>query len=328
MRWLPEGALEFLGRLDGQVKIRGYRIEPAEVEVALAGHPAVREAAVVAREGPAGEKHLVAYVVPGKKRRRGAPPAGELRRFLQGRLPGYMVPAAFVVLGALPLTANGKVDRAALPTLAAGGGTGLEPDAAFVAPRSSAEMLLATIWAEVLGVSRVGVHDYFFALGDTRSWPRRSSPGYAMNSLPTCRFASSSKRRRCPALPGSSKAWSARHRPPHHGRDVVAPASLERVLDQVLTDLPGRRHSVQPLPDPLIRDMAGAPVAAEQHDGVPVEADPGDDGCGLPPAYRARQLVLEPGAPRVGSRQVDRASRRSGGHRRVHGRPSTARTCL
>jgi acyl-coenzyme A synthetase/AMP-(fatty) acid ligase/acyl carrier protein len=163
VRWLPEGVLEFLGRLDQQVKVRGYRIEPTEVEAALGEHPAVREAAVVAQEDPIGEKYLVAYVVP--RDEGGSLPAGELRRFLQGRLPGYMVPAAFVVLGALPLTANGKLDRAALPTPAPSAGAGLELDAAFVAPRTTAETVLAAIWAESLGVSRVGIHDDFFALG-------------------------------------------------------------------------------------------------------------------------------------------------------------------
>jgi aspartate racemase len=163
VRWLPEGVLEFLGRLDQQVKVRGYRIEPTEVEAALGEHPAVREAAVVAQEDPIGEKYLVAYVVP--REEGGSLPAGELRRFLQGRLPGYMVPAAFVVLRALPLTANGKLDRAALPTPAPSAGAGLELDAAFVAPRTTAETVLAAIWAESLGVSRVGIHDDFFALG-------------------------------------------------------------------------------------------------------------------------------------------------------------------
>jgi amino acid adenylation domain-containing protein len=164
-RWLPEGALEFLGRLDQQVKVRGYRIEPAEVEAALAEHPAVREVAIVARADPAGEKHLVAYVVPREEGDEGAPPAAELRGFLQGRLPGYMVPAAFVVLGALPLTPSGKLDRAMLATLAPAAGAGLGPSAGFVAPRTTVETVLAAIWAEVVGVSRVGVHDNFFALG-------------------------------------------------------------------------------------------------------------------------------------------------------------------
>jgi acyl-coenzyme A synthetase/AMP-(fatty) acid ligase len=152
VRWLAEGALEFLGRLDEQVKVRGYRVEPAEVEAALAGHPAVREAAVVAREGPGGEKHLIAYVV-------GPALTGELSRFLQRRLPDYMVPAAFVVLEALPLNPSGKVDRAALPAV--------EPvsEVAYVTPDTSEEAAVAAIWAEVLGVSRVGLHDNFFALG-------------------------------------------------------------------------------------------------------------------------------------------------------------------
>ncbi len=152
VRWLPEGVLEFHGRLDEQVKIRGFRIEPGEIEAALAGHPAVREAAVLAQPGRHGDKHLVAYFV-------GSAPVTELRRHLEGRLPGYMVPAAYVALDALPLTASGKLDRAALPALAPA------PTEAFVPPRGTAETVLAGIWAEVLGVPRVGAHDNFFDLG-------------------------------------------------------------------------------------------------------------------------------------------------------------------
>jgi acyl-coenzyme A synthetase/AMP-(fatty) acid ligase/acyl carrier protein len=152
VRWLPEGVLEFHGRLDEQVKIRGFRIEPGEIEAALAGHPAVREAAVLAQPGRHGDKHLVAYFV-------GSAPVTELRRHLEGRLPGYMVPAAYVALDALPLTASGKLDRAALPALAPA------PTEAFVPPRGTAETVLAGIWAEVLGVPSVGAHDNFFDLG-------------------------------------------------------------------------------------------------------------------------------------------------------------------
>ncbi|HYO51728.1 non-ribosomal peptide synthetase, partial [Archangium sp.] len=158
VRWWAEGVLEFLGRLDDQLKIRGFRIEPGEVEATLARHPAVRETVVLARESTSGEKRLVAYAVPqaGVSLLPGA-----LRSFLEEKLPAYMVPAAFVVLEALPLTPNGKVDRAALPVPAGG----QEEARSFVAPRTPVEEVLAGLWAQVLGVERVGVHDDFFALG-------------------------------------------------------------------------------------------------------------------------------------------------------------------
>ncbi|AHH97300.1 non-ribosomal peptide synthetase [Kutzneria albida] len=150
VRWLPSGVVEFVGRVDDQVKIRGFRIELGEVEVALAAHPAVVEAVVVVNE-EGGRKRLVAYVV--------TTGSADLRAYLAGRLPDYMVPAAFVTLEALPLSANGKLDRRALPV------PEWESAAGFVAPRTEAERVLADIWAEVLGVSRVGVEDNFFELG-------------------------------------------------------------------------------------------------------------------------------------------------------------------
>ena len=158
-RHLPDGSIEFLGRADHQVKIRGFRIELGEIESALRQHPAVRESIVVAEEDATGEKRLVAYVV-GK---RGLPPtSNELRNFLKAKLPEYMVPAAFVALEALPLTANGKVDRRALP---ASNRTRPELEKGFVAPRTPEEELVAEIWAQVLGLERVGIYDNFFELG-------------------------------------------------------------------------------------------------------------------------------------------------------------------
>lgn len=155
----PDGEIEFLGRRDGQVKVRGFRIEPGEIETALAGHEAVREAVVLPRDDPEGVQRLVAYWVP-----RGTRPAtpGELRRFLEERLPDHMVPNAFVQVPALPLNPNGKLDRAKLPVPAWSGG---EIEAGYVAPRTDVERGLADIWARVLNVPRVGVHDDFFQLG-------------------------------------------------------------------------------------------------------------------------------------------------------------------
>ncbi|MFJ3793113.1 amino acid adenylation domain-containing protein [Kitasatospora sp. NPDC090091] len=158
-RFRPDGALEFLGRLDHQVKLRGFRIELGEIEAVLAEHPRVREAVVTARPHRAGDLRLVAHLTAAGG---GAPDRAELAGHLGRRLPAYMVPAVFEVLDALPLTPSGKVDRAALP----------EPDAArtgpaapFTAPGSGLERTLAGLWRKVLGVERVGAHDNFFDLG-------------------------------------------------------------------------------------------------------------------------------------------------------------------
>jgi len=157
-RYRPDGEVEFVARADSQVKIRGFRIELGEIEAALARHPAVREAVVIARPGPGGEKRLVAYVVPHGD----LPPASELQDSLRERLPEYMVPPAWVELARLPLTPNGKLDRRALP----------EPEAArpglaasYVAPRNEVEAAIAEIWREVLQLEQVGVHEKFFHLG-------------------------------------------------------------------------------------------------------------------------------------------------------------------
>ena len=154
-RLLPGGSLDFQGRLDAQVKIRGFRIEPGEVEAALAALPQVEQAVVVVREGSSGDRSLVGYAVPAQ----GTEPSPEdLLRGLEGRLPSFMRPSAVMVLDALPLTAHGKVDRAALPEP-------LEATAPYTAPRTPLEAGLAELWAEVLDVDRVGLDDEFFALG-------------------------------------------------------------------------------------------------------------------------------------------------------------------
>jgi non-ribosomal peptide synthetase component F len=155
VRWLPQGVMEFVGRVDDQVKIRGFRIEPGEVEAVLGEHPDVGELVVVVRDN--GGKRLVAYVVPAAGR---VPDDADLRRFTARFLPDYMVPSAFVMMDRLPLSTNGKLDRAALPEPA-----GAERAAAYVAPRTDTEQVLAEIWADALEVDRVGVRDSFFDLG-------------------------------------------------------------------------------------------------------------------------------------------------------------------
>ncbi|HET9117503.1 MAG TPA: amino acid adenylation domain-containing protein, partial [Pseudonocardiaceae bacterium] len=158
VRWSPDGAVEYLGRVDEQVKIRGFRIELGEIETVLRTHPGVSEAVVVAREDQPGIKRLVGYVVPATG---SAPTVAELRGHTAQALPDYMVPALFVTLEELPLGPTGKLDRKALPApdhLA-------QPVAQYVAPRSATEQTLTEIWAQVLHAERVGVHDNFFELG-------------------------------------------------------------------------------------------------------------------------------------------------------------------
>ncbi|HEX7238904.1 MAG TPA: amino acid adenylation domain-containing protein, partial [Longimicrobiaceae bacterium] len=157
-RWLPDGTLQFLGRADRQAKVRGFRVEPGEVEAVLRAHPAVHDALAEVRDGADGGKVLVGYLIV--ETGSGAPSAGELRGFLRERLPEYMVPSAFVALEAFPLTPSGKVDRRALPAPDSAPG-----EAAALAPRTPTQEVLAGIWAEVLGVERVGAGDDFFALG-------------------------------------------------------------------------------------------------------------------------------------------------------------------
>ncbi len=171
-RWNARGQLECVGRSDGQVKVRGFRIETAEVEAACTAHPGISEAVVVSREAPSGGRRLVAYVVHTGEGGVGADGAGgigdvdvqsgassaELRKFVAARLPDYMVPSAFVVLGRMPLGPTGKLDRSALP----------EPEftgEAYREPRTEAEAILTAAYADVLGVDRVGIDDDFFAVG-------------------------------------------------------------------------------------------------------------------------------------------------------------------
>jgi thioesterase domain-containing protein len=156
-RYMADGNIEFLGRMDHQVKVRGFRIELGEIESVLSSHPEITESVVLVQEGKQGDKRLVAYIVSENKTA-----ISELREYLRERLPEYMIPAVFIVLDAIPLTPNGKIDRRALPA----------PDQArpelgegFVAPRTAVEQKVAGIWEELLDVRSIGVRDDFFSLG-------------------------------------------------------------------------------------------------------------------------------------------------------------------
>jgi acyl carrier protein len=157
-RVLPDGALEYLGRIDQQVQVRGFRVELGEIESALAGHGGVREALVIDRGGGEGAR-LVAYFVPSGQE---VPTPGALFRHVRDRLPDYMIPAAFVSVDAFPLTGNGKLDRAALPDPPA-----VRPEvaAAYVEPEGALAGTIADVFGTLLGLDRVGLHDNFFDLG-------------------------------------------------------------------------------------------------------------------------------------------------------------------
>jgi exosortase A-associated hydrolase 2 len=158
-RYREDGIIEYLGRVDNQVKVRGYRIELGEIESVLASAPGVNSCVVLAREDTLGDKQLVGYVVP----RVSKPPEGEeLRNFLEGRLPEYMVPAQFVCLDSFPLTDNGKIDRRALPAPLR---EATRPDQGSARPRNSTEVALAAIWMEIFKIENIGIHDDFFDLG-------------------------------------------------------------------------------------------------------------------------------------------------------------------
>ncbi len=156
VRYLADGNIEFLGRIDHQVKIRGFRIEPGEIEAVLNRHAQVNACAVIAREDTPRDKRLVAYVVAAEEN---APGDARLRDHLKQTLPDYMLPSAFVVLDKLPLTPNGKLDRKSLPA------PECRAEASYVAPRTPTQETLAAIWAEVLKLDKIGIHDNFFELG-------------------------------------------------------------------------------------------------------------------------------------------------------------------
>ena len=165
-RYLPDGNIEFLGRIDHQVKIRGFRIELGEIETLLGEHPAVQQVVVVAApvdqnpDSNADQKRLLAYLVPNKGH---AIQVTALRQFLKEKLPDYMLPSAFIELDAIPLTPNGKIDRRALPEPSS-----VRPEALgepYVPPHNPIEEMLVNIWGEVLRLDKIGIHDNFFELG-------------------------------------------------------------------------------------------------------------------------------------------------------------------
>ncbi|TQR95459.1 amino acid adenylation domain-containing protein [Paenibacillus ottowii] len=155
-RWMPDGNIEYLGRIDHQVKIRGYRIELGEVEARLASVPSVRDSVVIALQDGAGQQQLCAYFTADDQLT-----VREIRTVLSGSLPSYMIPSVFVQMDRIPLTANGKINRKALPAP----DTALRAGTEYVAPRTDVEQLLAAIWQEVLEIPQVGIHDDFFMLG-------------------------------------------------------------------------------------------------------------------------------------------------------------------
>ncbi|MEO1429666.1 MAG: amino acid adenylation domain-containing protein, partial [Cyanobacteria bacterium J06633_8] len=156
VRYLPDGNITFIGRIDNQVKVRGFRMELGEIETVLNSHPQIQQAIVIVHEDIPGEKSLVAYLVLNQSLT-----IGKLREFIRKKLPDYMVPNAFITLDTLPLTPNGKIDRKALPA----GNEKITREQEYVAPRSHGEEIIANIFANLLNVQNVGIHDNFFYLG-------------------------------------------------------------------------------------------------------------------------------------------------------------------
>nr|WP_308289725.1 non-ribosomal peptide synthetase [Streptomyces muensis] len=268
VRWSGEGELEYLSRVDDQVKLRGFRIELGEIEAVLATHPQVGQAAVLVREDRPGDTRLVAYVIPEPG---GQPVSAHLREYLAGRLPDYMVPAAFVMLEAFPLTANGKLNRRALPAPEYG------PQVAGRAPRSPREEILCALFAEVLGLERVSIDDDFFALGghsllatklvsrirsvlDAEIAVRRLFEAPTVAELATTLDAATTSRRRVvpaarparvPLSHAQQRLWFLQHlEGPSDAYNVPISLDVEGPLDeealrQALTDVVARHESLR-----------------------------------------------------------------------------------
>src|SRR5205823_10052 len=226
-RWLPDGRLECLGRIDHQVKVRGFRIEPGEIEASIARHPAVREVVVIAREDTPGDKRLVAYLVADQ------PPADladQLRALIRGACPEYMVPAHFVTLEALPRTANGKLDRKALP--APDPGAGVAPRAAAVAPRTPTEEMVMGLFQGVLERTDFGVGETFFDLGGHSLMAARLLSQLRAASGVDLPLRILFEHPSVAALAGALEAlaWSAGGRPAEDSRDREAAGRRPAVL--------------------------------------------------------------------------------------------------
>jgi amino acid adenylation domain-containing protein len=273
VRWRPDGTLEFLGRLDGQVKLRGQRIELGEIEAALRDLPGVREAVVLVREDTPGDRRLVGYLV--------ADPASEpaaVRAALQRRLPEYMVPAAYVTVDALPVTANGKLDRSALPAparQAAGSASGSS------APTTEVERIIAGVWQEVLDLDAVGADDDFFDLGghsllavQVVARLRRALPPHVPRAAVTDVFAHRTVRELAAYLDQGDGPRSRRLL-----HELTRTPAGQRVLSYICVPYGGGSAVVfQPLADALPAGHALYAVAIPGHDvGLDEDALPFDD---------------------------------------------------
>jgi amino acid adenylation domain-containing protein len=315
-RWLPGGELDFLGRADDQVKVRGFRIEPGEVEAALAAHPAVG-AAVVAAGGHGDGRRLAAWLVPAGPAG-SIPPAGELRGFLAARLPEFMIPAVFTELAALPLTANGKVDRAALPAPdAARAGQDGQP----AGPRSVTEELLAGIWAQVLDTDLAGQDDNFFALGGhsllatqvisrIRAAFGAEVPVAALFDRPTIAGLAAVIDAAAPGLPVPPVTPA--------GREGPVPLSFAQQRLWFIHQLdPGSAEYNAPSPVPLAGDLDVAALGAAlagvtaRHEVLRTRLVAGDGGVACPAAGRGRVRDRGPrgGGAEAAGRRRDRAVR-------------------
>lgn len=230
----PDGNLKFLGRIDHQVKLRGYRIEPGEIEALLKKFPSVQAAVVLVREDTPGNQRLVAYV-------QGQPALkiSELRNFLQVQLPGYMVPTAFVVLEKFPLTPNGKLDRRALPA----SDLSQSPRKGFVAPRGAVEKTLAEIWAQILQIEPIGVHDSFFALGGhsllTTQLLVRLRETFQVNLPLQTLFES-------PTIAGLAASIEQSQRRVNKSSKVAIDLATEAVLDPAISPAVALRNTCEP----------------------------------------------------------------------------------